>query len=71
VAIRDEFRRAWRILGAIGKGMEPQGGIFDDVVEETPPPKEEVKKMGMEDVGVKGEDDGVAGVQGASEVVGV
>jgi terminal uridylyltransferase len=71
VAIRDEFRRAWRILGAIGKGMEPQGGIFDEVIEETPPPKEEVKKMGMEDVGVKGGDDGVAGVQGTSEVIGV
>jgi terminal uridylyltransferase len=62
VAIRDEFRRAWRILAAIGKGMEPnEGGIFDEVVEAIPPPKEaskeEGKKMGMEDVGVKdGED---------------
>lgn len=54
VAIRDEFRRAWRILAAIGKGMEPsEGGIFDEVIEAAPPQKEEVKKMGMEDVGVK------------------
>jgi terminal uridylyltransferase len=59
VAIRDEFRRAWRILSAIGKGMQPvEGGIFDEVVETVPPPKEEVKKMGMEDVGVGGEGDG-------------
>jgi hypothetical protein len=42
--------------------MEPnEGGIFDEVVEAIPPPKEaskeEGKKMGMEDVGVKdGED---------------
>jgi terminal uridylyltransferase len=55
VAIRDEFRRAWRILGAVGKGMQPDGGIFDEVVEDlpSPAPKEEVKKMGMEDVGVQ------------------
>jgi terminal uridylyltransferase len=54
VAIRDEFRRAWRILGAIGKGMQPDGGIFDEVVEDlpSPAPKEEAKKAGVEDVGV-------------------
>ncbi|KAH8732378.1 hypothetical protein GQ44DRAFT_602344 [Phaeosphaeriaceae sp. PMI808] len=33
VAIRDEFRRAWRILGAVGKGLEPEGGLFDEVIE--------------------------------------
>ncbi|KAH7077779.1 hypothetical protein BKA63DRAFT_509041 [Paraphoma chrysanthemicola] len=51
VAIRDEFRRAWRILSAIGKGMEPEGGIFDEVIEDQPPPtpKDEVKKMDKED----------------------
>ncbi|KAF2262444.1 hypothetical protein CC78DRAFT_534774 [Lojkania enalia] len=32
VAIRDEFRRAWRILEAIGHGMTPEGGLFDEVV---------------------------------------
>ncbi|KAF2009760.1 Poly(A) RNA polymerase cid13 [Aaosphaeria arxii CBS 175.79] len=37
VAIRDEFRRVWRILGAIGRGEEPEGGIFDEVVEQSPP----------------------------------
>ncbi|KAF2828426.1 PAP/OAS1 substrate-binding domain-containing protein [Ophiobolus disseminans] len=63
VAIRDEFRRAWRIMGAIGKGMQPEGGIFDEVIEDLPPKEElekDVKKMGMEDVGVN---DGTAGVQ--------
>jgi terminal uridylyltransferase len=59
VAIRDEFRRAWRILAALGKSMPPEGGIFDEVVETPPPPpKEEVSKMGMEDVGVKNGGDG-------------
>jgi terminal uridylyltransferase len=42
VAIRDEFRRAWRILVAIGKNAEPEGGIFDEVTEDdekaAPPP---------------------------------
>lgn len=36
VTIRDEFRRAGRILGAIGKGMDPEGGLFDELVEEAP-----------------------------------
>ncbi|KNG49499.1 pap oas1 substrate-binding domain-containing protein [Stemphylium lycopersici] len=40
VAIRDEFRRAWRILRAVGQGVTPEGGIFDDVVENPPPPPE-------------------------------
>ena len=38
VAIRDEFRRAWRILRAIGLGQEPEGGIFDEIVENVTPP---------------------------------
>jgi terminal uridylyltransferase len=37
VAIRDEFRRAWRILSAIGRNADPGGGLFDEVVEEPPP----------------------------------
>ncbi|KAH7400724.1 hypothetical protein DE146DRAFT_653720 [Phaeosphaeria sp. MPI-PUGE-AT-0046c] len=61
VAIRDEFRRAWRILAAVGKGMEAEGGMFDEVVEPAPPqqqPKEDVKqeeveKVGSEDVRAK------------------
>jgi terminal uridylyltransferase len=55
VAIRDEFRRAWKILSAIGKGMPPEGGIFDEVVESPPPPtpNEDVKKTGMEDLVVE------------------
>jgi terminal uridylyltransferase len=58
VAIRDDFRRAWRILAAIGKGMQPEGGIFDEVVEDisspalVPAPKEEVKETAQEEVGV-------------------
>jgi terminal uridylyltransferase len=38
VAIRDEFRRTWRILRAVGCGQQPEGGIFDEIVEPTPPP---------------------------------
>jgi terminal uridylyltransferase len=34
VAIRDEFRRAWRILGQVGRGMAVEGGVFDEVVEQ-------------------------------------
>lgn len=37
VAIRDEFRRAWRILGAVGNGFTPRdGGLMDDLIEEFP-----------------------------------
>ncbi|KAH6616572.1 hypothetical protein C7974DRAFT_379456 [Boeremia exigua] len=38
VTIRDEFRRAGRILVAVGKGMEPEGGLFDELIEEAPAP---------------------------------
>ncbi|KAL6706600.1 hypothetical protein ACN47E_005356 [Coniothyrium glycines] len=57
VAIRDDFRRAWRILRAIGQGHEPEGGIFDEVVEVPSTPttadgvKEEVAKGTMETSG--------------------
>jgi terminal uridylyltransferase len=37
VAIRDELRRAGRILGAVGRGQAPEGGLFDEVVEQAPP----------------------------------
>ncbi|KAF2712104.1 PAP/OAS1 substrate-binding domain-containing protein [Pleomassaria siparia CBS 279.74] len=37
VAIRDEFRRAWRILSAVGRHVQPEGGIFDEVVEKPLP----------------------------------
>jgi terminal uridylyltransferase len=34
VAIRDEFRRAWRIINAIGRDREePEGGLFDELIE--------------------------------------
>jgi terminal uridylyltransferase len=49
VAIRDEFRRAWRILRAIGQGGEPEGGIFDEVVEVAPPPMPVVEDEGKKD----------------------
>ncbi|KAF2111860.1 hypothetical protein BDV96DRAFT_581911 [Lophiotrema nucula] len=42
VAIRDEFRRSWRILSAVGRGQQPEGGLFDEIVEEK---EEEVVKM--------------------------
>ncbi|KAJ4349179.1 hypothetical protein N0V95_004821 [Ascochyta clinopodiicola] len=38
VTIRDEFRRAGRILGAVGRSMEPEGGLFDELIEEAPAP---------------------------------
>lgn len=38
VAIRDEFRRAWRILNAVGRATQPEGGILDEVVEKPPSP---------------------------------
>ncbi|KAJ6194387.1 hypothetical protein J3E72DRAFT_225126 [Bipolaris maydis] len=37
VAIRDEFRRAWRILRVIGTEREPEGGLFDEIIEEPAP----------------------------------
>ncbi|KAF1921162.1 hypothetical protein BDU57DRAFT_439623 [Ampelomyces quisqualis] len=70
VAIRDEFRRAWRILAALGKNLQPEGGIFDEVVETTLPPEEEVKKMGIEDIGVMdGTSDAQDQVHGTVEAV--
>ncbi|KAF2500237.1 hypothetical protein BU16DRAFT_523048 [Lophium mytilinum] len=36
VAIRDEFRRAWRIISAVGSGMQPEGELFEAVVEMQP-----------------------------------
>ncbi|KAF2198337.1 PAP/OAS1 substrate-binding domain-containing protein, partial [Delitschia confertaspora ATCC 74209] len=41
VAIRDEFRRAWRILQAVAWEREPEGGLFDEVVEPAPVVKRE------------------------------
>jgi len=32
VAVRDEFRRAWRILSAVGRGEMPEGALFDEMV---------------------------------------
>lgn len=33
-AIRDEFRRAWRIISAVGRNREePEGGLFDELTE--------------------------------------
>ena len=33
VAIRDEFRRAWRILNAVGRCQAPEGELFAPVIE--------------------------------------
>jgi terminal uridylyltransferase len=51
VAIRDEFRRAWRILKAVGVGQDPEGGIFDEVVENIPPPMPKTEKGTIESLG--------------------
>ncbi|KAF2178787.1 PAP/OAS1 substrate-binding domain-containing protein [Zopfia rhizophila CBS 207.26] len=60
VAIRDEFRRAWRIISAVGKGMRPEGGLFDEIIEVAPPtPKpviEEMKEVSIDTVSIEGED---------------
>ncbi|CAI6340457.1 unnamed protein product [Periconia digitata] len=47
VAIRDEFRRAWRVLRAIGRGDMPEGGLFDEIVEPESP-KQEDKAAGTD-----------------------
>jgi terminal uridylyltransferase len=72
VAIRDEFRRAWRILRDIGRGQHPEGGIFDAIVDRLPPPtsKEPEAKAGegveflpirkKPEVGVRDEEERVA-----------
>ncbi|KAB8339085.1 hypothetical protein FH972_022021 [Carpinus fangiana] len=41
VAIRDEFRRAWRILQAVGRGQEPMDGDLMEPVISVMPPKED------------------------------
>lgn len=39
VAIRDEFRRSWRIIQAVGRGLTPRDGeLFAELVEATPEP---------------------------------
>ncbi|KAI4655599.1 hypothetical protein J4E93_000313 [Alternaria ventricosa] len=67
VAIRDEFRRAWRILKAIGQSTEPEGGIFDEVVEQPPaqsePKPEDAPKGTMESLGVDEEPESEQGSQ--------
>ncbi|KAF2871841.1 hypothetical protein BDV95DRAFT_570754 [Massariosphaeria phaeospora] len=68
VAIRDEFRRAWRILGAAGRGALPEGGLFDEVVELMfqPQPQAKVEKMvTMEDM-VADDASSAAGTEGVS-----
>lgn len=56
VAIRDEFRRAWRIIRAVGQGLQPEGGIFDEVFESAPQAEDkELEKTSMGNLGVGGE----------------
>jgi terminal uridylyltransferase len=52
VAIRDEFRRAWRIVSAVGKNQQPEGDLFDEVVDKPPPmpQKVEEKEVGMDNI---------------------
>jgi len=49
VAIRDEFRRAWRILSAVGRGQQPEGGIFDEIVDQPPPPAPKKPEIDIRD----------------------
>lgn len=51
VAIRDEFRRAWRILRAIGTDREPEGGIFDEIIEEALEPEPKIEEAPKATVG--------------------
>lgn len=44
VTIRDEFRRAGRILGAVGRAMAPEGGLFDEVIEDALTPTTKVEQ---------------------------
>lgn len=37
VAIRDEFRRAWRIISAVGYGTRKEGELFDELTPVVPP----------------------------------
>lgn len=50
VAIRDELRRAGRILGAVGRSEIPEGGLFDEVLEQ----------VGKEEEGDEGVAEGIA-----------
>lgn len=44
IAIRDEFRRAWRILQAVGKGLTPNDGqLFDELDESSQDPRSRSK----------------------------
>ncbi|KAI8937004.1 hypothetical protein NX059_006228 [Plenodomus lindquistii] len=68
VAIRDEFRRAWRILRAIGQGAEPEGGIFDEVVETVPAPVAAMKAADEAEPEAKEGDQSTADGAGAGGV---
>ncbi|OCK86284.1 hypothetical protein K432DRAFT_376936 [Lepidopterella palustris CBS 459.81] len=48
VAIRDEFRRAWRILVAVGQKRQPEGGLFEAVVEQVLPPTQKTAETETE-----------------------
>lgn len=50
VTIRDEFRRAGRILGAVGRGTEPEGGLFDELIEEALAPTAKVEQSEAEKI---------------------
>jgi terminal uridylyltransferase len=67
VAIRDEFRRAWRILSAVGRGVQPEGGIFDEIVEAPPPSTPSKESNTAESSTVDGVSDGKAKMKGETE----
>lgn len=59
VAIRDEFRRAWRILSAIGRGIKPEGGLFDEILEPDTPTQDEKAGVADREGGTLPHDDAV------------
>lgn len=63
VAIRDEFRRAWRIINAIGTGQQPEGDLFDEVIEQIPPLTP--KNAGAEQTSVSSGNDAAVAAAGA------
>lgn len=66
VTIRDEFRRAWRILQSIGHSRPPEGGLFDAIEEVTTKPANDqsIQQDGAED---KENEKAEVAVDGAAE----
>ncbi|OCL01667.1 PAP/OAS1 substrate-binding domain-containing protein [Glonium stellatum] len=53
VTIRDEFRRAWRLLVDVGNGRVPDGELCEQVVEASPLPVPKAVKAGDIELGLE------------------